>query len=208
MPQEWVEVNIAPSSSSQPERLIVDVVDPLVHGTFAGRVETWFFGWYRPPDPYHLRLRIRWQRLEESDNDRTELFSLLDAAQQDGRLATWWEGNHGARGDIYRGEATTYGYLWDLSCKDWQSSSELALAMVKQDPDNRLSAERQEQWGSRTHLHANRLGWDYYYQALFHLFQARFYLAEAGKGSPRIGNFVNPMNQPISQLIAQLTAGP
>jgi len=208
VPQEWVEVNIAPSSATQPERLLVDLVDPLVHGTFAGRVEAWFFGWYRPPDPYHLRLRIRWQRLEQSDTDRAELFDLLNAAQQNGQLATWWEGNHGARGEIYRGEAPTYGDLWELSYKDWQSSSELTLALVKRDPDNRLSSERQSQWASRTHLHANRMGWNYYYEALFHLVQARFYLTEAGKGDPRIRNFVGPMDQPIERLITQLTAGP
>lgn len=208
MPQEWVEVNIGPSSPNQPERLLVDVIDPLVHGTFAGRVETWFFGWYRPPDPYHLRLRIRWQHLEQSDNDRAELFALLDVAQRDSRLATWWEGNHGARGEIYRGEENTYGDLWKLSYKDWQSSSELSLALVKRDPDNRLSADRQVQWGSRAHLHANRMGWNYYFEALLYLMQARFYLAEAGRGDPRIRNFVDPMDQPISQLITQLTAGP
>jgi hypothetical protein len=97
--------------------------------------------------------------LERSDDHSDELFALLNKAQNDGSLARWWPGSHGRRGEIYPGETDTYGDLWELSYKDWHSSSELALALVKADPDNPLSQERQGQWNSRAHLHANRLGW-------------------------------------------------
>ena len=208
MPQEWVEANIAPSRPDQPEQLLVGLIETLVHGTLGERMDVWFFGWYSLPQQYHLRLRIRWQRLEQSDDNRAELFALLDTAQHEGRLAAWWEGNHGAAGEIYQGEADTYGELWELSYKDWNSSSELALAMTRLDPDNRLSGERQRQWSSRAHLHANRLGWNYYYEALFSLVHPRGYLAEVGNGSQQLADFVGPMDQSIQQVIEQLIAGP
>ena len=138
MPQAWAEVNeYRAAFVGEPERLLVDLIDPLIHGTFAGRMEAWFFGWYSQPQQYHLRLRIRWRTLARANDDRAELFALLAAAQQEGRLAAWWDGNHGVAGEIYRDEADTYGDLWELSYKDWNSSSELVLAMAKRDPDNR-----------------------------------------------------------------------
>jgi Lantibiotic biosynthesis dehydratase C-term len=190
------------------KRLLVDLFDPLIHDTFAGRVAVWFFGWYAPPQPHHLRLRILWQTLEQSDDDRAELFALLNAAQDEGRLATWWEGSHGTAGEIYEGEADAYGDLWELSYKDWNSSSELVLAMVKRDPDNRSAPDRQAQWSRRAHLHSNRLGWNYYAEAFVSLLHARGYLTEAGKGSQQLADFVGPMDQTMQQLLEQLAQGP
>jgi len=208
VPQEWIEVNIAPLSAEQPERLLLDLIDPLVHDRFRGRVGVWFFGWYSEPQEYHLRLRIRWQRSEQADDDRAELFGLLNAARDEGQLARWWPGNHGREGEIYQGEAAEYGELWELSCQDWNSGSELALALVKLDPDRRLAERRRAQWSSRAHLHANRLGWGYYYEALFCLVQARGNLGNAGTADRRLANFVGPIEQAIGQQIEQLAAGP
>ena len=39
MPQQWVEVNIVPAAPDQPERLLVGVIDGLVHSTFADRLD-------------------------------------------------------------------------------------------------------------------------------------------------------------------------
>lgn len=208
MPQGWIEVNIVPVSKDHPERLLVDLIDDLVHVTFAGRLAAWFFGWYPTPEAYHLRLRIRWQSLERSDDERDELFAELNTAQTSRVLTQWWEGNHGTPNEVYEGEENTYGDLWELSYKDWQSSSELVLAMVKADSDNRLSEARQRQWGSRAHLHANRLGWNYYMEALVSLAHARFYLAEVAKTGPEIGTFAGPMDQRLEQMIGELAAGP
>jgi hypothetical protein len=208
MPQEWVEVNIVPAPLNQPEGLLVDLIDGLVHETFADRLTTWFFGWYSAPWEYHLRVRIRWLELEQSDANCEELFALLDVARSQEMLAKWWQGNHGAPGEFYQGEADTYGDLWELSYKDWNSSSELALAMIRADPDNRVSEQRQRQWSSRAHLHSNRLGWTYYAEALISLTHARGYLAEIGNGRAELGAFVGPMDHRLEQLINELAAGP
>jgi Lantibiotic biosynthesis dehydratase C-term len=208
MAQAWVEVNVVPSDPTQPERLLVDVIDPLIHTTLAGRIAIWFFGWYSEPQQFHLRIRILWQQLERSDSDRAALFGELDAAQGSGGLAMWWEGDHGTPGEIYDGEADTYGDLWKLSYQDWNSSSELALALVKQDPDNRGASERQAQWARRAHLHANRLGWNYAQEAIASLAHARGNLAVVGNTSQQIADFVGPIGGVMERLLEQLAQGP
>ena len=79
-PNEWVEVNIAPSSPEQHQVVLLDVIEPLVHMELAERVDTWFYGLYSIPEPYHVRLRIRWQNPAEADQYRRELSAYLDEA--------------------------------------------------------------------------------------------------------------------------------
>ncbi len=208
VPQEWVEVNIVPTAPDQPERLLVDLIDGLVHTTFADRLAAWFFEWHQEPQETHLRLRLRWRELEHSDRDGDDLFARLDEARALELLGRWWEGSHGRIGEVYDGERDTYGDQWELSYRDWQSSSELVLAMAKEDPDNRLSEARQGQWNTRTHLHSNRMGWNHYVEALISLANARFYLAEAGKSGPQLAAFVGPIDDRIEQLINEVVAGP
>jgi hypothetical protein len=208
VPQEWVEVNIVPAAPDQPERLLVDLVDGLVHATFAERLATWFFEWYQEPDEHHLRLRLRWREPARADADCDELFGRLDQARSSGLLGRWWEGRHGRIGEVYEGEQDTYADQWELSYRDWNSSCELVLAMAKQDPDNRLSEERQREWNSRAHLHSNRMGWNYYVEALISLANARFYLAESGKSGPQLAAFVGPIDGRLEQLISEVVKGP
>jgi hypothetical protein len=203
-----VEVNIVPSVRDQPERLLVDVVDGLVHAAFADRLDGWFFEWFQEPQEHHLRLRLRWRDLARSDVDGDDLFARLDEAREAGLLGRWWEGNNGRIGEIYEGEAATYGDLWELSYRDWNSSCELVLAMAREDPDNRLSEVRQREWNSRAHLHSNRMGWNYYVEALISLANARFYLAEAGNSGAELAAFVAPIDARIEQLINEVVAGP
>jgi hypothetical protein len=208
MPQEWVEVNIVPAVPDQPERLLVGVIDGLVHDTFADRLDAWFFEWFQEPQEHHLRLRLRWRDLAGSDAAGDELFARLDEARAAGRLGRWWEGKDGRIGEVYEGEQGTYGDLWELSYRDWNSSCELVLAMARQDPDNRLSEVRQREWNSRAHLHSNRMGWNYYVEALISLANARFYLAESGNSGAALAAFVAPIDGRIEQLINEIVAGP
>ncbi len=126
-PSEWTEVNITPNSGEPKERLLLDVVDPLVHETLDGRVDAWHYFW----EPA-LRLRIRWK--QPTPDNLSELTSFLHAAQADGKLAAWVPGNHGKPGETYTGEASDYGSeVWDETYRDWMSGSELALSIVKHD---------------------------------------------------------------------------
>ena len=79
-PAEWVEANIEPPSYDQREKLLLDVVDPLIHEVLRDRVGDWHYFW----EPA-LRLRIRWQQPTQADY--TRLTDFLNAAEADGKLA-------------------------------------------------------------------------------------------------------------------------
>src|ERR1700722_12185954 len=139
MSGSWFEVNIAPLPR-QPEALLRDVADPLIHGML-GEVEAWFFFWEDAEERdsgEDLRLRI----LGPSAN-RAKASAFLDAARDDGKLAGWYEGSHGRRGERYDGEAGFYGpEAWDLTCRHWTAMSELALSLVKLDGAGMLTKPR------------------------------------------------------------------
>src|SRR5271157_3783937 len=104
VPQEWVEVNIVPTAPDQPERLLIDLIDGLVHTTFADQLAAWFFEWHQEPQDTHLRLRLRWRQLARSDRDCDDLFARLDEARALDLLGRWWEASHGKIGEVYEGE--------------------------------------------------------------------------------------------------------
>jgi hypothetical protein len=56
-PAEWVEAEIQPADYGRRERLLVDVIDPLVHETLDGRIDAWHYFW----EPA-LRFRVHWQQ--------------------------------------------------------------------------------------------------------------------------------------------------
>jgi hypothetical protein len=196
MPQEWVEVNIAaPSSREQRERLLVDVIDPLVHETFSDCVETWFYFWESEPKP-QLRLRIQWQRPAEAEASRAELTSYLNTAEHEGRLAGWYEGCHGRRGETYNGEAADYGEeVWDLISKDWMSGSELALALVKFSAKGCLTKTVAFHWDRRVHLFSNQLLLD---EKILCLLQARKYFQQDASDK-HIANLLSAIDQYFMQ---------
>lgn len=149
-------MNIPAPDAETRTRLLLEVVDPLVHERLGDRVGTWFYFW----EP-ELRLRIRWSDPEEAESGRAELARLLDQARADGRLEDWYEGKHGARGGTYRGEADFYGdEVWELTASDWMSGSEPALAIVRFEADGVLTKPRGFHWGRRVHLFSNQLWLD------------------------------------------------
>ena len=135
------------------ESLLVELVDPLVHGELSGAIATWFFFW----EP-ELRLRIRWLDRGQAANHRRTLAALLDAGKAERRITDWYEGSHGARGETYVGEADHYGEeVWPLIQKDWMNGSELALALIKLDRADRLTKPRDYHWQRHVHLFTNQL---------------------------------------------------
>jgi Lantibiotic biosynthesis dehydratase C-term len=153
---EWIEVNIPAADAEKRTRLLLGVVDPLVHEQLGDRVKTWFYFW----EP-ELRLRIRWSDPEQAETGRAELARRLDAAKADGTLADWYEGNHGTRGETYHGEADFYGSeLWELTANDWMSGSELALAIVRGEAERALTKPPRFHWERRVHLFSNQLWLD------------------------------------------------
>jgi Lantibiotic biosynthesis dehydratase C-term len=155
--ESWIELNIVPRRPLD-EDVLVDLVDPLVHETFAAEIATWFFLW----EP-ELRLRIRWRDGDRAAELRDLLTSVLDPWKADRKLDDWYEGAHGVRGERYVGEADHYGEeIWPRLQLDWMSGSELALALVKVDRARRLTRPRDYHWNRRVHLFTNQLlqTWD------------------------------------------------
>lgn len=180
VPSEWTEANIIPTSWEHRERLLLDVVDPLVHEVLNDRVDDWHYFW----EPA-LRLRIRWQ--EPTHDGVDKLTSFLDEAKADGKLASWQTGSHGNADQTYAGEASDYGLeVWEQTYKDWTSGSELALSIVKHGSAKDLSKPRFFHWHRRVHLFSNELGVDFCNEGCWALDQANGYLAEArARNDPR-----------------------
>jgi hypothetical protein len=174
-PTEWTEVNIEPISYERRERLLLDVVDPLIHQTLSGRIDAWHYFW----EPA-LRLRVHWQQPTQADY--TRLTDFLEAAKIDGKLADWKPGSHGDPGQTYQGEAPKFGTdIWPYTYRHWTTGCELALALAKRDPDNALTelsadpndnAPREFHWVYAVHLFSNPLG-------LGHLDEGRWSLRHA-----------------------------
>ena len=85
-------MNIPAADEDERTRLLLEVVDPLVHDELSDQVRTWFYFW----EP-ELRLRIGWSDPGQAENSRAELARFLDNARADGRLQDWYEANHGNR---------------------------------------------------------------------------------------------------------------
>ena len=177
-PSEWIEVNI-PAPADERARLLLELVDPLVHEQLASRIKTWFYFW--EPD---LRLRIRWADPEQADSARTELAGFLDQAKADDKLEDWYEGSHGVSGEVYRGEAELYGTeVWELTANDWMGGSELALAIVRFEAEGVLKEPKVFHWARRVHLFSNQLWLD---EIALCLRQAHGYLGMADPKDPSV----------------------
>jgi len=185
-------VNIAPPSWDEPERLLVEVVDPLVHEDLAGALSAWFYFWESQPE-WALRLRLRTGGQRDESGFRAEVARLLDAAREEGRLAGWYEGNHGRRGERYEGEAGDYGgEVWELVVRDWTAGSELALALVKLESSNELSRTRDYHWQRRVHLFSNQLLRD---EIASCLAQARGYLGNGDTSDPKTAELMHAIER-------------
>ena len=153
----WTEVNLFPAREPS-ESLLTGLIGDLVHETFRGELETWFF--FREPE---LRLRLRWSDPARVEALRSTLGRALDDAVGQGALVEWFEGAHGRRGEPYEGEAEMYGKeLWSLVQKDWMNGSELAVRIAELEEAGELSRPRPFHWERHVHLFTNQLfgSWD------------------------------------------------
>jgi hypothetical protein len=186
---DWIEVNIPAADEDECTRLLLEVVDPLVHREFRGHIRTWFYFW----EP-ELRLRIRWSDPGQAEKSRAELARFLDEAKAEGRLEEWYEANHGNRGEQYRGEADFYGdEVWELTANDWMSGSELALAIVRLEAAGALTKPRDFHWKRRVHLFSNQLLLP---EIALCLEQARGYLrVKEEADDPRVVKIINAIEK-------------
>ena len=70
--------------------------------------------------------------------------------------------------------------MWRATYRDWETGSDLALVLLKQDAAGRLAQGRQWHLGRRVHLHSNRLGLTYLDEGNLYLPLAIGYLKEVG----------------------------
>src|SRR5271154_5043727 len=95
MPDEWTEVNLVPHSPDERIRVLLEVIDPLVHDKLGGRVDSWHYGMYGMPAPFHLRLRVRWREPGQAAEGRAVMSDFLDLKQNEGTIQESYEGSHG-----------------------------------------------------------------------------------------------------------------
>jgi len=180
--EDWTEVDILPSDPAQREDLLLDVVDPLIHQTLRERIGSWHYFWEGDPiGMLHLRLRVLWLP-DHSNEGKAELAAALDAAETAGGLWRWYPGREGVPGEQYGGEEACYDgpEMWRVTYRDWETGSDLALALLKLDAEGRLEQGRRYHLERRVHLHSNRLGLSHRDEGTLYLGLAIGYLEHAG----------------------------
>jgi hypothetical protein len=70
--------------------------------------------------------------------------------------------------------------MWRVTYRDWQTGSDLALALLKLDAEGRLAKGRGFHLERRVHLHSNHLGLSYFDEGCLYLRLAIGYFTEAG----------------------------
>ena len=156
---EWTEVNLVLHSAEDRIRALLDTIEPLVHNELDGLIDTWFFGHYGTPPPYHLRVRILWRNEEDASRGESDLSNYLDNRKSNGSIADWYEGCDGERGQRYQGEANRFGVeMWEVTYKLWGCQSEFALTLLKNESERSLSTQPFVwHWERALHLFTNRL---------------------------------------------------
>jgi Lantibiotic biosynthesis dehydratase C-term len=188
--ESWIEVNIVPTRPLD-EQVLVDLVDPLVHETFAGEIATWFFLW----EP-ELRLRIRWRDADRAPELRERLATLLEEWKAERKIVDWYEAAHGAGGERYTGEADHYGdEIWPRLQLDWMNGSELALALVKLERGHVLTRPREYHWNRRVHLFTNQLLQTWEAEVELSLRQALGYLKLLGAPTREVRQLVAELDE-------------
>jgi hypothetical protein len=177
MADEWIEVNIVPSTMQDRLRVLLDIIEPLVHNELNGRIDTWFFGHYGTPAPYHLRVRILWRDAVNANEGKRDLSKYLDTQKRNRVINDWYPGSHGSKNQQYSGEADDIGTeMWEATYKLWGCQSEFALALLKNESQDSLSKHPFVwHWERPVHLFTNRLLLGYFDEIYLTLRQAAGY---------------------------------
>jgi lantibiotic biosynthesis dehydratase-like protein len=158
MPDEWTEINLVPHSLADRFKVLLEVVDPLVHDKLSGRIDSWHYGLYGMPAPFHLRLRLHWREPGQAAEGKTIASAFLDLKQNEGVLQDSYEGSHGERGKTYSGEYSKFREMWDVTYRFWEGQSEFSLELLGHESDGSLSDDLSWHWETEVHLFSNRLG--------------------------------------------------
>jgi hypothetical protein len=135
------------------------IIGPLVHSALKGIIESWHYGQYGAPEPYHLRLRILWRSQEVALQGKDAMQDFLRRAQLAGSIIDHFEGSHGERDSTYPGEFEEYKDTWKAVYKLWEAQSELALSALCRSSEETPTLPHQ--WERGAHLLANRLFLNY-----------------------------------------------
>jgi thiopeptide-type bacteriocin biosynthesis protein len=121
---EWLFAKIY-SGRGLADRILTDVVRPLVESTMSsGVADSWFFIRYADPEP-HLRLRFHGDRLRLSGELLPTLESTFASLVGDGRIARWQLDTYVREVERYGGDA---GIL--LAERVFQADSDCVLDIV------------------------------------------------------------------------------
>jgi len=159
MPESWTEMNIVPPQGATGIEVLKEIIAPLIRSALKGLIESWHYGQYGAPEPYHLRVRVLWPTQEVALQGKDAMEDFLRKAQLAGSIADYFEGSHGERDSIYSGEAGEYQGMWKAVYKLWEAQSELAIAALNRGLEEHPTLPYQ--WERSAHLLANRLFLNY-----------------------------------------------
>jgi hypothetical protein len=158
MSEQWTELNLVPPTRDDKLRVLLEVIDPLVHGLLSQDISHWFYGHYDSPGPSHLRLRILWQSGTEISRVTGEATSFLQTKQSDGTLVEFYEGSHGRKYQTYTGEADEHEGMWEATYKLWSCQSAYALNLLKLESASALTKHHLPwHWSRSVHMLSNSL---------------------------------------------------
>ena len=189
MPDAWIEVNLFPPSRDDRIKVLLEVIDPLVHDTLGGRISSWHYGQYADANtPFHLRLRILWGEPALAADGKNMMWDFLKDKKDKSILVDFYEGSHGAKSTTYPGEEDEFGTeMWNAKYRFWESQSEHALTLLKNESAKSLSKhDLPWHWEKNVHLFSNRLLLSYADEAYLSLQRARAYLPATDNASQAI----------------------
>jgi hypothetical protein len=151
---QWAEWDIFPTCDH-------DVFLKNVIAEFTGNhdLASWHFFWewgeHDNKDEEVLRIRILGTRLIHQEF-RNHLESH-EAVINGGEIQEWYEGAHGVRGEVYKGEESFYGKkVWEKTYRLWHAHAELALLLAVQSVTDELERPRSMHWRRTAHLTCNQ----------------------------------------------------
>ena len=175
MPDAWIEVNLFPPSRDDRIKVLLEVIDPLVHDTLGERISSWHYGQYADSNTL-------------AADGKNMMWDFLKDKKERSILVDFYEGSHGAKGATYPGEEDEFGTeMWNATYRFWESQSEYALTLLKNESaKSRSKHDLPWHWEKNVHLFSNRLLLSYADEAYLSLQRARAYLPTTDNASQAI----------------------
>lgn len=151
----WAEWNITPGGNH--DEFLALTIEPWLRWLKEiDKPTSWHYFWEWGESDNRDSEVCRFRMLGTTANH--ESFRENLSRHEGKRVASWFEGAHGKRGEQYEGESVFYGdRVWELTYRLWHAHAELALALACQAVTGKLERPRSMHWRRTAHLTCNQL---------------------------------------------------